>query len=86
MSSQYGNPNTASFPPMTSFYYYNSLPPYSNMGMNPMMMGGYGMNLGNSQPDTSGYNQNYDNMKNLKNSGNDDVNQNYFGHNFYKQP
>ena len=53
--------------------------------MNPMM-GGYGMNMGNNQPDNTNYNQNFENMKNLKNSGNDDVNQNYFGHNFYKQP
>lgn len=84
MNAQYAN--QSGFPPMNSFYYYNSLPPYGNMGMNPMMMGGYGMNMGNNQPDNTNYNQNFENMKNPKNSGNDDVNQNYFGHNFYKQP
>jgi hypothetical protein len=83
MNSQYLNPSTG-FPPMNSFYYYNSIPPYGNMGMNPMMMGGYGMNVPNNQPDNSNYHQNFENMKNLKNPG-DDSNSNYFGGNFYKQ-
>jgi hypothetical protein len=85
MSGLNQQPNTGNYPQQQfqPFYYYNQNPyggmgmPQMNMGMNP------NMNMG-VNPTMENQNFGYD-MKNTKNSGNEEPNPNFYSYNFYKQ-
>jgi hypothetical protein len=84
MGTQFTNPTGTGFPPVSSYFYYNSMPPYNNMGMNPMMMGGYPMMNMQNQPENYN-NSTYENMKNQKNLNNDEESNYFAGRNFYNK-